>query len=128
DDEHGLFGDRNLVYRIFLNVIGNAVKYTPQVGQVDVSVDSPGDRVRVLVMDNGYGISPEDQTRIFDRFYRVRRPEHDGVDGTGLGLAIVKRLVDLHYGQIGLESTPGEGATFTITLPAAKAGSGDAPA
>lgn len=117
DDMLMVTGDSNLMYRIFLNVIGNAVKYTPQFGQVDVTAEAVGGRVRVTVSDNGYGISPEDQSRIFDRFFRVRRPEYDHVDGTGLGLAIVKRLVELHQGQIGVQSAPGEGATFTISLP-----------
>jgi signal transduction histidine kinase len=63
------------------------------------------------------GISPEDQARIFDRFYRVRRPETEAIEGTGLGLAIVKKLVEAHTGKIGIESRLGEGSTFHVTLP-----------
>jgi two-component system sensor histidine kinase ResE len=69
------------------------------------------------VEDNGMGISPEDQARIFDRFYRVRRPETESIEGTGLGLAIVKKLVEAHNGKIGLESHLGEGSVFHVTLP-----------
>jgi signal transduction histidine kinase len=65
------------------------------------------------------GISPEDQAHIFERFYRVRRPETDSIEGTGLGLAIVKSLVEAHQGQIGIESRLGEGTTFFLTMPTA---------
>ncbi len=75
--------------------------------------------IRVEVRDNGMGISPEDQVHIFERFYRVRRPETDSIEGTGLGLAIVKSLVEAHSGKIGLESRLGEGTTFFVTMPIA---------
>ncbi len=110
-------GDTHYLYRVFVNLIVNAVKYTPEHGQVAVSIEPAGDGVRVSIRDNGIGISPEDQSQIFDRFYRVRRPETEGIDGTGIGLAIVKRLVELHHGQIGLESQLGVGSTFSVTLP-----------
>lgn len=71
----------------------------------------------VTINDTGLGISPEDQARIFDRFYRVRRPETENIEGTGLGLAIVKRLVEIHRGQIGVESRLGEGSKFFVRLP-----------
>jgi two-component system phosphate regulon sensor histidine kinase PhoR len=71
----------------------------------------------VSIEDNGLGISPEDQAQIFDRFYRVRRPETDAIEGTGLGLAIVKSLVEAHGGAIGLNSRLGEGSTFFFTVP-----------
>jgi signal transduction histidine kinase len=112
-----IVGDRARLRQIFVNLIGNAVKYTPPEGAVIVRVEQRGTTLRVAIQDNGLGISPEDQAHIFDRFYRVRRPETDSIEGTGLGLAIVKSLVEAHNGQIGLESNLGEGSTFYVTLP-----------
>jgi signal transduction histidine kinase len=93
------------------------VKYTPPEGWVKVKAEERDTTLRIAIQDNGLGISPEDQAHIFDRFYRVRRPETDSIEGTGLGLAIVKSLVEAHNGQIGLESSLGEGSTFYVTLP-----------
>jgi len=112
-------GDRSRLGQIFNNLISNALKYTPGGGQIAVMVDRRGKMLRVAVKDNGLGISPEDQAHIFERFYRVRRPETHAIEGTGLGLAIVKSLVDAHRGRIRLESALGEGSTFFVTLPAA---------
>jgi signal transduction histidine kinase/GAF domain-containing protein len=110
-------GDPNRLQQIFNNLVGNAVKYTPASGKVRVSIEHLDRNLRVTVKDNGIGISPEDQARIFDRFYRVRRPETENIEGTGLGLAIVKKLIEAHKGHIGLESSLGEGTTFYVTLP-----------
>jgi two-component system, OmpR family, phosphate regulon sensor histidine kinase PhoR len=110
-------GDRSYLGQIFNNLISNAVKYTPPEGKVHIWAEQYGSTVRIAVQDSGLGISPEDQARIFERFYRVRRPETDSIDGTGLGLAIVKRLVEAHDGQIGLDSELGAGSTFYVTLP-----------
>ncbi|HVU15100.1 MAG TPA: ATP-binding protein, partial [Phototrophicaceae bacterium] len=105
-------GDPNRLKQIFTNLIGNSVKYTQPEGHVQVAVEQIDHNLRVMVKDNGIGISPEDQAHIFDRFYRVRRPETENIEGTGLGLAIVKKLIEAHKGQIGLESSLGEGTTF----------------
>lgn len=114
-----VLGDQTRLHQILINLIGNAVKYTQPEGQVTVIAEQRDTMLRITVQDNGMGISPEDQARIFDRFYRVRRPETDSIDGTGLGLAIVKTLVDAHNGKIGLESRLGEGTTFYLSLPLA---------
>ncbi|MFN8373298.1 MAG: ATP-binding protein [Anaerolineae bacterium] len=110
-------GDSARLQQVFTNLISNAVKYTPPTGRVQVRAENRGMAVHVAVEDSGMGISPEDQARIFDRFYRVRRPETESIEGTGLGLAIVKKLVEAHNGKIGLESRLGEGSTFHVTLP-----------
>ncbi len=110
-------GDPERLQQIFSNLVGNAVKYTQAQGRVKVSVERLDRSLRFMVKDNGIGISPEDQARIFDRFYRVRRPETENIEGTGLELAIVKKLIEAHHGQIGLESGLGEGTTFYVTLP-----------
>jgi signal transduction histidine kinase len=115
-------GDPKRLSQVFANLIGNAVKYTPPEGHVRVWAEKRDHALMIAIQDNGLGISPEDQARIFDRFYRVRRAETDSIEGTGLGLAIVKRLVEAHRGQIGLESHLGEGSTFYVTLPAYDAG------
>lgn len=117
-EEHPVVqGEKARLEQVFNNLISNAIKYTPPEGQINVRVEDRGATVRVVVQDNGLGISPEDQPHIFDRFYRVRRPETESIDGTGLGLAIVKTLVDAHHGKIRLESRLGEGTTFYVTLP-----------
>jgi two-component system phosphate regulon sensor histidine kinase PhoR len=112
-------GEHFRLSQIFNNLIGNAVKYTPPSGEVRIIAEERGSTVHVTIQDNGLGISPEDQAHIFDRFYRVRRPETDSIDGTGLGLAIVKTLVEAHDGEIGLESHLGQGSSFYVTFPAA---------
>ncbi len=117
DDLPFITGDRARLRQIFVNLISNAVKYTPPEGTIWVRAEQRGTTLRIAIQDNGLGIAPEDQAHIFDRFYRVRRPETDSIEGTGLGLAIVKTLVEAHNGQIGLESSLGEGSTFYVTLP-----------
>lgn len=112
-------GDRSRMRQILINLIGNGVKYTPNEGWVKVTAEVKGNALKIAIQDNGMGISPEDQIHVFERFYRVRRPETDNIEGTGLGLAIVKSLVEAHGGQIGLESKLGEGTTFYLILPIA---------
>lgn len=115
-----VLADPALVYTILSNLVGNGIKYTPPEGTVTVAVEQSDQHLLISVSDNGIGVSPGDQARVFDRFYRVRRPETQHIEGTGLGLAIVKRLVELHGGRISLRSTLGEGSTFTFSLPLAR--------
>ncbi|MEO1166854.1 MAG: ATP-binding protein, partial [Chloroflexota bacterium] len=112
-----LNGDPKRLKQIFNNLVSNAVKYTQPEGTVTVRIELKQNSMRIFVEDNGMGIGPEDQSQIFERFYRVRRPETDSIEGTGLGLAIVKSLVEAHEGDIDLKSTLGEGSTFRVTLP-----------
>lgn len=93
------------------------MKYTQQNGRVRVYTEIKQDFLRIFIEDNGMGIGPEDQAQIFERFYRVRRPETDEIEGTGLGLAIVKSLVEAHRGKIDLKSALGVGSTFRVILP-----------
>jgi signal transduction histidine kinase len=111
-----VLADPDRLDRIFVNLVGNALKYSQD--RVVVSADPDGDLVRISVADRGPGIAPEDLPRIFDRYYRGSR--HEG-EGLGLGLFIVRKLVEAHGGQIWAESRPGEGSTFTFTLPVAVA-------
>ena len=112
-----LFGDSFRLQQVFVNLFSNAIKYTPPEGRVHVRVDVIADRVQVRVQDNGLGISPEGISQIFERFYRVRRPETDSIEGTGLGLAIVRSLVEAHSGKISVSSELGEGSTFRVSFP-----------
>ena len=111
--------DRNRLRQVVINLLSNAIKYTPPQGEIRLTAE-PQDRfVLISISDNGMGIAPEDQAKVFSRFYRVCRPETDGIEGTGLGLAIVKSLVEKHGGEVGLESRLGEGSTFHFTMPRA---------
>jgi PAS domain S-box-containing protein len=98
------------------NVVGNAIKYSYNGGEVHVSIRSEGDQIILNVRDNGPGIPAEDQAHIFDKFYRGRNIT-DGITGSGLGLAIVKTIVDNHQGRIWVESAEGKGSSFFIVLP-----------
>lgn len=110
-------GDPKRLEQVFNNLISNAVKYTSPEGEVSVYTETRQNVLRIFIKDNGMGIGAEDQAKIFERFYRVRRPETDSIEGTGLGLAIVKSLVESHEGKIDLKSVLGEGSTFRVTLP-----------
>ncbi|PMC37068.1 PAS domain-containing sensor histidine kinase [Bacillus sp. UMB0899] len=109
-------GDIYRLKQIFINLINNALTYTPQGGVVDVIVEKHDDYAQVTVSDTGIGIKKEEIPRIFERFYRVDRARSRNSGGTGLGLAIVKHLVEAHKGQISVESEVGQGTTFTLKL------------
>ncbi|HEV8638360.1 MAG TPA: HAMP domain-containing sensor histidine kinase, partial [Chloroflexota bacterium] len=113
--------DPEKLRQILMNLIGNAIKYSPNGGRIGVTARrGPGDRVSVAVSDEGVGIPPEYRERIFDRFQRVDSSETRAIRGTGLGLYIVRHLVELHGGTIEVESEPGRGTTFRFTLPCAE--------
>jgi two-component system, OmpR family, phosphate regulon sensor histidine kinase PhoR len=117
-----VFCDSAALYQILSNLLDNAVKYTPEHGTITVGarpfVDTAGKRrVEVFVRDTGAGIPPEDQSRLFERFYRVDKARSRELGGTGLGLAIVKHLVRAHGGEVRVESQLGHGSTFIFTLP-----------
>jgi signal transduction histidine kinase len=117
--EQGLprvFADRERVLQVLANLAGNAVKFTPSGGRVEVSAAREGDEVRVAVRDTGPGIAAEDLPYVFDRFWQARSTRRAGA---GLGLAIARGIVEAHGGRIGAESTVGEGSTFAFTLPVA---------
>ena len=98
-----------------VNLIGNAVRYSPEGGVVSVTVTRTGSMAEAVVADQGKGIAPQDQERIFEKFERVDPSE---VGGNGLGLYIARRLARAMGGDLTVESTPGDGARFTLTLPA----------
>lgn len=111
------FCDSEAVSQILSNLLDNAIKYTPEGGQISVGAKLAAPWVEIYVRDTGVGIPREDLTRLFERFYRVDKARSRELGGTGLGLSIVKHLVLAHTGQIRVESQPNEGSTFYFTLP-----------
>jgi signal transduction histidine kinase len=109
--------DEDLLNQVWLNLLNNAIKFTPESGIIKVSLQEANDKAVFRISDNGIGIAPEDQIHIFERFYKADKSRTRTKEGSGLGLAIVKTIVDLHTGSIDVESAPGQGTTFTITLP-----------
>jgi two-component system, OmpR family, sensor histidine kinase SenX3 len=112
-----VYGDRDLLVTALRNLIDNAIRYSPENTKVGVGVRSKDGLIAVSVTDQGEGMTPEDQERVFERFYRVdaARSRHTG--GTGLGLSIVKHVASNHGGEVTLWSRPGQGSTFTLRLP-----------
>ncbi len=122
--KNGLRGfiDEAKVERILWNLLSNAIKFTPSGGKIGLSVNEiiteESRKIELKVKDNGIGISEEDQDKIFNRFFKVQNENILNNRGTGIGLYIVKELVGLHHGNIIVDSKPGNGTTFTITIPA----------
>jgi signal transduction histidine kinase len=119
DVESGLApeGDPDLLRRLLINLVGNAVKFSPTSGRVRVQVRAVGEEWSASVQDEGPGIPPEELTRVFERFYRARQPGQKEVEGTGLGLAIARGIVELHGGRIWAQSVEPHGTRFSFTMP-----------
>tara|TARA_Y100000813_G_scaffold79094_1_gene56034 strand:- start:635 stop:2038 length:1404 start_codon:yes stop_codon:yes gene_type:complete len=119
----GLFvhADRRAIYQSVLNLLANAVKFTPPAGSIDLSISMDGDECLITVSDTGVGIAEQDLPRVFEPF--MHEDDRDYISprrGTGLGLALVKSLIDLHGGHITIDSTPGKGTTVRVFLPKAR--------
>ena len=112
-----VMGDRDRLNQVLTNLIGNAIRYTPDGGDIDVKVYLVERAVRIDVRDTGIGIAPEDMAHLFERFYRADHPLVQETRGTGLGLSIVKMFVEMHGGRIWVQSEPEQGSTFTFILP-----------
>lgn len=110
-------GDAEKIGLILSNLVSNAIKFTPEKGHIDITATDGGDVILVRVRDNGVGIAPEDHKRVFERFYQARAEHIAGHGGIGIGLTIVKHLVELHGGQVWVESEIGKGSEFFFTLP-----------
>jgi signal transduction histidine kinase len=109
--------DRTKLRRILVNLLSNALKFTPKQGRVEVRAELEDERVRLTVADTGVGIAPEDVERLFDKYEQARSRATRGEKGTGLGLYITRQLVELHGGEIKVQSELGRGSTFSFTLP-----------
>jgi two-component system phosphate regulon sensor histidine kinase PhoR len=114
-----VLADESKISQVLLNLIDNAIKYTPENGTISISAQAKAAVVEVRVSDTGIGISDKDLPRIFERFYRVDKARSRELGGTGLGLSIVKHIVQEHKGSVRVESLVGQGSTFTFTLPKA---------
>jgi signal transduction histidine kinase/DNA-binding response OmpR family regulator len=112
-----VYADPDRVVQILTNLVGNACQYTPSGGSIVVSARAARDKLAVTVRDTGIGVAPENQDKIFERFFRADDPVVRDSSGTGLGLPIVRSLVEMHGGEIWVESELGEGSAFTFTLP-----------
>jgi heavy metal sensor kinase len=112
-------GDPGWLERLVLNLVDNAIKFTPTAGVISVRVSRDGEIARLAVRDTGIGITPELMPHIFERFFRADPARSSGVEGVGLGLSLAQWIVDRHRGRISIESQPGRGSTFTVILPIA---------
>ena len=113
-----VMGNRLRLSQAVSNLVGNAIKYTPEGGRIVVWAEEQNHQVLVSVQDTGIGVSAEDQTKLFEKFYRVKSKETDDIPGTGLGLAITKSIIERHEGRIWVDSEIGKGSTFTFLIPA----------
>ena len=113
-----IFADKERIEQVVTNIIGNAIKYTPDGGKISVNVsENDGGEYVLSVTDTGVGIPEEDLEHIFERFYRVDKSRSTDAGGTGLGLSIAKDIIDAHGGTISIDSEYGKGTTVTIVLP-----------
>ena len=114
--------DKSQIERVFINLIGNAVKFTPKKKNISLTAKAKKNFVQVDISDTGIGMPKDVQEKIFDEFYRVDNPINEKVKGTGLGLSLVKNIVEAHQGSIWMESEVGVGSTFSFLLPTASTG------
>jgi PAS domain S-box-containing protein len=113
-------GDMALLRQVVVNLLDNAIKYTPSGGNVTVELSLPSDgedRAVISVVDTGVGIAPDEQVRLFEKFYRIKRGHRPDVSGTGLGLALVKSIVERHRGKVWVNSRLNKGSAFYVSLP-----------
>jgi len=113
-----VIADASRIGQVLTNYLANALKYAPVGRVICVHLEITGTDARVSVCDQGPGLTPEQQRRVWEQFYQVASPGHQGPErGMGLGLAIAKAIIEQHQGQVGVESAPGRGSTFWFTLP-----------
>ncbi|GCE06045.1 sensor histidine kinase [Dictyobacter aurantiacus] len=112
-----LFADKDRLAQVIINLVMNAIKYSPRGCPIDITVAAEDNRVLIRVRDYGKGIPELYRQKIFERFYRVRDTDNDNRSGLGIGLYVAREIVARHHGELSVESQPGEGSTFTISLP-----------
>ncbi len=117
-EETAIAADEDLLSQVWLNLLHNSIKFTPDGGSVRVALYRQGNIITFIIADTGIGMATEDQIHIFERFYKADKSRERTRDGSGLGLSIAKKIVEMHHGTIGLTSELGVGSTFTISLPA----------
>lgn len=109
--------DEEMLSQIWVNLLHNSIKFTPSGGAIRIGLTRQMNQAVIQIADTGIGIPAEDQQRIFERFYKADKSRNRASGGSGLGLSIVKKIVETHHGSIQVESTPGEGTKFTVSLP-----------
>lgn len=126
-EELDITADEDLMSQVWLNLLHNAIKFTPPGGRISVAVTRENGYAAVRVADSGPGIAVEDQPRIFERFYKADKSRTRASGGSGLGLSIAHKIVEMHRGSISVASRPGEGAVFTVLLPVGAVGEDTKP-
>lgn len=116
-EEVTITADENLLNQAWLNLLHNSIKFTPSGGSISITLSRHNETITCTIRDTGIGIAQEDQLHIFERFYKADQARQRSKEGNGLGLSIVKKIVEMHRGDIKVESTPGAGTTFSIFLP-----------
>ena len=116
DNCQEISADRSQIERVFINLVGNALKFTPQNGKIDIRANCANQIIQIDIQDSGFGIPQDAQESIFEEFYRVDNTINQEVKGTGLGLTLVKHIIQAHQGKIWVKSKMGEGSTFSFTL------------
>ena len=109
------YGNRELLYQVWTNIFGNAIKFTDRDGRISASIEENKDYILVIIRDTGIGMTEEARTHIFEKFYQAEESRHG--EGSGLGLALAKKIIDLSGGTIRAESCPGRGSSFFVELP-----------
>jgi len=119
DDSRNALADRSQIERVFINLVGNALKFTPENGKISINAHRSGKIIQIDVSDTGFGIPEDAQGKLFQEFFRVENAINQEVKGTGLGLALVRHIIEAHQGRIWVKSKLSEGSTFSFTLNAA---------
>jgi two-component system phosphate regulon sensor histidine kinase PhoR len=120
EEKIDVYGDRENLSQLVDNLIDNAIKYTPEKGEISIKLGVDNENLVLQVSDTGIGVSPQFQQRIFERFYRVDKARSKSLGGTGLGLSIVKNIAEKHGGIVSIESQPSKGSTFSYFMPLVK--------
>lgn len=117
DEDILIMANKDILWQAVYNIVDNALKYSQENGTVEVTLEKGSKCAVITVTDDGVGIAASDLDRIFDRFYRVDKARSRATGGTGLGLSIAKSAIEFHNGSVNVESEPGKGSKFTVTLP-----------
>ncbi|MFY9945511.1 MAG: HAMP domain-containing sensor histidine kinase, partial [Exiguobacterium chiriqhucha] len=117
DETLRVSGDPAQLRQVFSNILNNAIKYSPDGGNIAVNVSCDDDVIRIAIEDEGMGVAPADAERLFEKFYRVQNEQSRNIGGTGLGLAICKEIIESHGGTISVRSELGNGTIMTVELP-----------